>query len=136
MVKQPDKSVRDSMNYQNYCRNILDLIMGLSYKAVNLDILIISLVCIWSVFQNRVTIMLITVNVDVIIYIAMYIYNITSSGMDYIPLPLEQDEETLILAAAVLLTEGQEIPYIVSISAWQPIYTYIQNNVIGTTIAT
>ena len=79
--------------------------------------------------------MLITANVGVIIYIAMYIYNITSSG-NYIPLPLEQDEETLILAAVVLLTEGQEIPYIVSISAWQPIYTYIQSNVIGTMIAT
>ena len=45
MVKQPDKSVSDTLNYQNCFRNTLDLIMGLRYKAANLDILIISLVC-------------------------------------------------------------------------------------------
>ena len=34
--KQPEKSVRDTLNYQNYCRNTLDLIMGLSDKVANL----------------------------------------------------------------------------------------------------
>ena len=47
MVKQPDKYARDMLNYQNNCRNTLDLIMGLSYKTAKLEILIISLVCRW-----------------------------------------------------------------------------------------
>ena len=36
-----DKSVRDTLSYQKYCKNTLDFIMGLSYKASKLDILII-----------------------------------------------------------------------------------------------
>ena len=55
MVRQLGKSVRDTSNYQNFCRNTLDLIIGLSYKAANLDILTIPLVCRWQVFQNWVT---------------------------------------------------------------------------------
>ena len=44
VVKQLDKSVRDTLNYQIYCRNTLDLTMGLSCKAANIEIVIISLV--------------------------------------------------------------------------------------------
>ena len=44
---QPDISVRDTLNYQNNCRNTFGWLVGLSYKAAKLDILIISLVCRW-----------------------------------------------------------------------------------------
>ena len=37
------ESVRDTLNYQNYCRNTFELIMSLRYKSPKLDILIISL---------------------------------------------------------------------------------------------
>ena len=47
LVKQSDKFVQDTSNYQNYCKNKLDLNMDLSYKGAKLDILIISLVCSW-----------------------------------------------------------------------------------------
>ena len=47
LAKQNDKFVRNTLNYQIYCRNALDLTMCLSYKATNLDILIISLESRW-----------------------------------------------------------------------------------------
>ena len=40
-------SVRDTLNYQNNCRNTFGWLVGVSYKAAKLDILIISLVCRW-----------------------------------------------------------------------------------------
>ena len=40
LAKHPDKSVKVTLNYQNYCRNTLYLIMGLIYKAAKLNILI------------------------------------------------------------------------------------------------
>ena len=47
LIKQPDISVRDTLNYQNKCRNTFGWLVGLSYKVAKLDILIISLVCRW-----------------------------------------------------------------------------------------
>ena len=41
--KQTDISVRDTLNYQNNCRNTLGWLVGLSYKAAKLDILIFCL---------------------------------------------------------------------------------------------
>ena len=38
VLKQPDISVRDSLNYQNNYRNTFGWLVGLSYKAVKLDI--------------------------------------------------------------------------------------------------
>ena len=40
-------SVRDTLNYQNNCRNTFGWLVGLSYEVAKLDILIISLVCRW-----------------------------------------------------------------------------------------
>ena len=36
-------SVRDTLNHQNNCRNTFGWLVGLSYEAANLDIVIISL---------------------------------------------------------------------------------------------
>ena len=44
----------DTLNYLNYCRNTLDLNVGLSYKTANFDILIISLVYRWVDFSTSV----------------------------------------------------------------------------------
>ena len=52
MIRQPDISIKDILNYQNNYRNIFVWLVGLSYKAAKL---IISLVCRWWVFQNLVT---------------------------------------------------------------------------------
>ena len=41
-----DISVRDTLNYQNNCRNAFVCLMS-NYKVTKLDILIISLVCRW-----------------------------------------------------------------------------------------
>ena len=41
------KTVGDTLNYQNNCRNTFDWLMDVSYKVAKLDILIISLVCRW-----------------------------------------------------------------------------------------
>ena len=52
MVRQPDISIKDILNYQNNYRNTFVWLVSLSYNAANL---IISLVCRWWVFQNLVT---------------------------------------------------------------------------------
>ena len=57
LVKQCDISVRDTLNYQNNCRNTFGWLVDLSYKVTKLEILIISHVCRW-VFQNPVTIII------------------------------------------------------------------------------
>ena len=46
-IKQPDISIRNTLNYQNNCRNTFGWLVGLSDEAAKLDILIISLVCRW-----------------------------------------------------------------------------------------
>ena len=47
LYKKPLMYVKSTLNYQYNCRNTLHLIVALSYGTVNLDILIISLVCTW-----------------------------------------------------------------------------------------
>ena len=47
MYKKPLMYVKDALNYQNNYRNTLHLIVALRYGIVNLDNLIISLVCTW-----------------------------------------------------------------------------------------
>ena len=50
LAKQPDISVRDTLNYQNNYRNTIGFLVGMTYKAAKLNILIISFVCVcrWS----------------------------------------------------------------------------------------
>ena len=47
LVKQPDISVRDTLNYQKNWRNNFDWVVSLTYKEAKLYILIISFVCRW-----------------------------------------------------------------------------------------
>ena len=52
LVKQPDISGRDTLNYQNNCRNTFGWLVGLSYEVAKLDILIILLKCVDGRFSK------------------------------------------------------------------------------------
>ena len=47
LVKQIDRSIKDTLNYQNKCRNPFNWLVDLSNKVAKIDILIISPVCRW-----------------------------------------------------------------------------------------
>ena len=56
LIKEPAICIRNTLTYQNNCRNTLGFLMGQGYRATNLDVMYVIVFCVHmgEVFQNSI----------------------------------------------------------------------------------